>query len=327
MSVPQSLADFDLPLDQLERYCPKRDEPEGFDRFWESSLAEAANHPLDLQLDRTAERLRSLHAFTATFRGFAGDPIRALVLLDPDLPGPRPCVVQFLGYHAGLGTAYDRLSWAVAGYVQVIVETRGEGNAWNVTGTPDPHRAEPQVPGQMTKGIRAPESYFYRRVFVDAARAVQAAAALPDVDPERIAVTGRSQGGGIALAAGALADVAAVVADVPFLCHFGRAIRLTDEQPFSEIANYLRIYRDEADSVMRTLSYFDGMNFAARGTAPALFSAGLMDRICPPSTVFAAYNHYAGPRQMEVWPFNGHESGEHFQLEAEHRFLDALLRP
>ena len=34
-----------------------------------------------------------------------------------------------------------------------------------------------------------------------------------------------------------------------------------------------------------------------------------MDAICPPSTVFAAYNNYAGPKQVTVWPYNGHEGG------------------
>uniref|UniRef100_UPI0039895535 acetylxylan esterase n=1 Tax=Conyzicola sp. TaxID=1969404 RepID=UPI0039895535 len=34
------------------------------------------------------------------------------------------------------------------------------------------------------------------------------------------------------------------------------------------------------------------------------------DATCPPSTVFGAYNAYAGPKQMSVWEFNGHEGGD-----------------
>ena len=67
------------------------------------------------------------------------------------------------------------------------------------------------------------------------------------------------------------------------------------------------------------------MNLAARVTPPGLFSVGLMDTICPPSTVYAAYNHYAGPKEMVVYPYNGHENGGPFQ-DAEHlRFADAVL--
>jgi cephalosporin-C deacetylase len=35
-----------------------------------------------------------------------------------------------------------------------------------------------------------------------------------------------------------------------------------------------------------------------------------MDTVCPPSTVFAAYNNYAGPKEISVYPFNDHEGGQ-----------------
>jgi cephalosporin-C deacetylase len=36
--------------------------------------------------------------------------------------------------------------------------------------------------------------------------------------------------------------------------------------------------------------------------------------VTPPSTVFAAFNHYAGPKEIAVYPYNGHEGGgtQHF---------------
>ncbi|MER3443975.1 MAG: acetylxylan esterase, partial [Meiothermus sp.] len=68
--------------------------------------------------------------------------------------------------------------------------------------------------------------------------------------------------------------------------------------PYNEIAAFCRVHRDKVGQVFATLAYFDGVNFAARATAPALFSVGLMDDVCPPSTVYAAYNHYAGPKEI-----------------------------
>ena len=47
----------------------------------------------------------------------------------------------------------------------------------------------------------------------------------------------------------------------------------------------------------------------ARATAPALFSVGLMDTVCPPSSVYAAYHAYAGPKSIESYTFNDHEGG------------------
>jgi cephalosporin-C deacetylase len=57
------------------------------------------------------------------------------------------------------------------------------------------------------------------------------------------------------------------------------------------------------------LSYVDAVNHAKRADMPALFSVGLIDDITPASTVFAVYNHYAGPKDIAIYPFNGHEGG------------------
>ena len=79
---------------------------------------------------------------------------------------------------------------------------------------------------------------------------------------------------------------------MPFLCHFRRAIEVTDKTPYVEITEYLAAWRDHEEAAYRTLGYFDGVNLARRASAPALFSVGLMDEVCPPSTVFAAFNYY-----------------------------------
>ena len=113
--------------------------------------------------------------------------------------------------------------------------------------------------------------------------------------------------------------------DVPFLSHFSRAVTLTDNAPFSEIAGYLRIHRTRVSETMNTLSYFDGLHFAALAKAPALFSVALMDFVCPPSTVYAAYNRYGGKKTIRVYPFNGHEGGESQQAQEKMAFLAEYL--
>ncbi|HJY25267.1 MAG TPA: acetylxylan esterase, partial [Actinomycetes bacterium] len=97
------------------------------------------------------------------------------------------------------------------------------------------------------------------------------------------------------------------------------------ELPYAEVARYCRTHRDRVHRVFETLAYVDGVNLARRGTAPALFSVALMDAVCPPSTVYAAYNSYAGPKRMVVYPYNQHEGGEAFHIREQLAFVRELL--
>jgi hypothetical protein len=162
-------------------------------------------------------------------------------------------------------------------------------------------QARPRTPASFLD----PRDYYYRRVFADAVRAVVAVRSHESVDPARVAVTGISQGGGITIAvAGLMPDIVAAAPDVPFLCDFPRAITLAEQDPYEEIARYLKVHRNHVEAAHRTLSYFDGAVLARRAVAPALFSVGMMDHICPPSTVYAAYNQYGGPREMREYTFS-----------------------
>jgi cephalosporin-C deacetylase len=73
------------------------------------------------------------------------------------------------------------------------------------------------------------------------------------------------------------------------------------------------------------LSYFDCVNFAARAGAPSLFSVALMDQITPPSTVYAAHNHYAGSKEIHVYDYNDHEGGGPHHQEVQLAFVEGQL--
>jgi len=117
-----------------------------------------------------------------------------------------------------------------------------------------------------------------------------------------------------------------VMPDVPFLCHFERAIGMTDRDPYQEVSRYLSVRRGATESVFSTLSYFDGANFAKRVTAPSLFSAALHDLTCPPSTVFAAFNRVpVADKAIDVYDFNDHEGGGGYRWPAQAAFLARVL--
>jgi cephalosporin-C deacetylase len=309
------MAQFDLSLPELERYAPTPEEPNDFDAFWRDTIAEARASIGAARFEPYPTRLSEVVVEDVTFSGFGGHPIRGWMLRPRHSDAPLPCVVRYLGYTQGRGLPVQATAVPAAGFALFIMDSRGQGNAASPGSTPDPVGSHPRIPGMVTSGIEDRAGYYYRRVFTDAVLAVDAARSHPAVDPGRVIVSGISQGGGIALAvAGLVDDLAGAAIDVPFLSHFRRALRITDASPYNEISRYMQTVPGREEEIFRVLSYFDASNFAARASTAALFSVALADITCPPSTVFAAFNRYAGAKEMVVYPYNGHEGGQGHQI-------------
>lgn len=322
------MTQFDMSLDELRSYRPEVAEPADFDAFWRDTLDEARSLGGEVTIEPHPSTLPHVEIYDMTFPGYNGEPIKAWYSRPRGAQGALPLVVQFHGYGGGRGLPFEHTFWPSAGYAHVMMDNRGQGSSWGNGGdTPDPGPSGPSLPGFMTRGVEDPRTYYYRRLLTDAVRCIEAARDLDGVDAAQTFVIGGSQGGAMVLAVAALVgDLVGVAPDVPFLCHVERAIRITDADPFGEVRRYLSIHRDNAAQTLRTLSYFDGVNFAKRASARALFSVGLFDEICPPSTVFAAYNWYAGEKNIDVYDYNGHEGGAGHQGFAQWQFVRSLTR-
>jgi cephalosporin-C deacetylase len=317
------VSSFDLPRGELERYRPVAEAPPDFDQMWSRTLQEARAITMDVRRNPVHTRLQAVTVEDVSFPGFGGEPVAAWLIRPAGASGRLPIIVRYNGYGGGRGLPFEHLLWASAGYAELFVDTRGQGSTWGSGGdTADPHGSAPAFPGCMTRGVLSIETYYYRRFFTDAVRAVDAARALIDVDPDRVVVAGSSQGGGTALAVAGLVDgLAAVIVGVPFLCHIRRAVAVSDAGPYGEVEQYLAVHRAHREQVFRTLDYVDGMHHGSRATAPALFTVALRDHVCPPSTVYAAFHAYGGPARIAVYEFNGHEGGGSYQDAEELAFV------
>lgn len=305
----------DLIQPDLGAYQSAVQTPADFKAFWETTIAEARAIGGTVSIEQAATTLKAVEVFDVTFPGFGGHPIKGWLVLPAQRSGRLPLVVQYVGYGGGRGFPHELLHWAASGYAYFRMDTRGQGSGWSTGASPDPVGTTPSIPGMMTKGVLDKHDYYYRRVFTDAVRAIDMLVAQDFVDGERIAVCGGSQGGGISLAvAGIDPRVKAVMADVAFLCDYPRALQKAGRDPYLELVRFLAQHREKKAAVYETLNYFDGVNFARRSSAAALFSVAVMDDVCPPSTVYGAFNAYAGADKVMVeYEFNNHEGGGPFQ--------------
>lgn len=303
----------DWPLAQLQEYRPPLTREADFDAFWGQTFAEAAGIPLAAEIvPETDYPVAELRVARVHYDGWAGARICGWWLVPPDAApgargGRRPAMVFYHGYSGSKGQVDLYLGWALQGYCVLAVDTRGQSGD-----STDPKAyAGGHATGWMTQGVLDPRDYYYRGAYVDCVRALDFVSAQPEVDASRIGLTGGSQGGGLTLAVAALdpqhrAKVA--MPDVPYLCHYRRAVDVAAQPPYTEIAVYCRQWPLREAQVFHTLSYFDGMNLAQRITCPVLMNVGLQDVICPPSTIYAAFNHLgSSTKEMMVFPYNGHE--------------------
>ncbi|NLT73058.1 MAG: acetylxylan esterase [Chloroflexi bacterium] len=294
---------YDKPLEELVHYTPALTGQPDLAAFWDQTLQAAAKSPLNDTLEAVSYPSLGCAVYRLSYDGWQGARICAWYLR-PDGEGPFPALVQFHGYSGSKQEVFGYLPWALQGYALLAVDVRGQSGDSN---DPAPYPGG-HVRGWMTQGITDPATYYYRGVYVDGVRALDWLCGQEEVDSARVGVMGMSQGGGLTLAVAAL-DPRPVLAmpEMPYLCHFRRAVDMAMRPPYLEIPDYLRRWPEREDDVWRTLSYFDNMNLASWIRCPVLMTVGLQDDICPPSTVYAAYNRILSPKEMRVYPYHNHE--------------------
>ncbi len=269
--------------------------PDDYDDFWADALDGARRYSVAPRAVPVDTLLTTIDVYDFSFAGSRGRTVTGWLRMPRHREGMLPAVVHANGYGAGRLSPLDDLTWSSAGHAHLVVNTHGQGGGST---------------GHLLDGIDDPERFYYRDVFVDAARAVDAVRELDAVDGSRVAMVGNSQGGGIALGVGALAHgLVAVLAQSPFLTDAPTALQRAANGPWTELRGYLTEHPERADAVVRTLAYVDGVTSARHATAPGWISDGLADDICPPETTRTAVSAYAAPVRFCEWPGAGHESG------------------
>ena len=313
---------IDMPLEQLRQYKPSLYRAEDFEDFWDTTTAAAMKQPLNGELIPYTLPAGTVEFYAVRFDGFEGGRIAGWYAR-PKSDGRFPALCIYHGYSGRAHRPLELLPYAAQGICVLSMDTRGQNGQSQDTATyPEGHQI-----GWMTQGIRNPKTYYYRYVYADALRALELLAHREEVDADRIAITGLSQGGGISLAVAALSKRPILcLPDIPFLCDYRRAITIAQAGPYPEIPGFLKSFPNLYETIVQTLSYHDCLNLAPWIQCRTVVSNCLWDEICPPSTIFAVYNHITAEKSIEVYPFHKHEV-PYDHRETQFRILLETLRP
>ena len=98
----------------------------------------------------------------------------------------------------------------------------------------------------------------------------------------------------------------------PFLTDYKRVWEIDlAEKAYVELQEYFRRFdplHKREDELFSKLGYIDVQHLCKRIRGEVMMAVGLMDKICPPSTQFAAYNKIRAEKSLAIYPDFAHES-------------------
>ena len=272
-----------------------------FTEFWATSMEELrAVEPRYELVEVSTDKRTGVQLHSIVMHSFGEVRVRGWLEVPPG-DGPHPALLRVPGYMQTMRPVNN-----TSGAIILSLNIRGQGNSTD------------DVPGRPAdfwiRGLDDKQSYYYRGAFLDCVRGVDYLSSRADVDPEKIAVWGMSQGGGLAFATAGLDQrIDLCIADIPWLCDWVSYTRLIGIDEDMQAWLDAKESRTEA-SVLRTLSYFDALNFGDLIECPTLMGVGLQDPICPPSTSFAVFNQIGAPHEYRIYKDRGHGlGGAHYE--------------
>ena len=302
---------FEMPLNDLRQYQGRNPRPADLDSYWSDALGELGAVDAKMQMHPVDHAATFADCFDLHFFGVGGARIYAKFLRPKASAQTRhPAVVVFHGYTGSSPEWFALLPYVAQGFCVAALDCRGQGGRSEDVGGVIGNTLN----GHIIRGlIHGPRKLLYRQIFLDCVQLTRLVMSLPEVDADRLGVTGASQGGGLTLACAALEPRVKLAAPVyPFLSDYQRTWEMDlDVEAHAELRQFFRRFdprHERRDEIFTTLGYIDVQHLAARIQAQVLMAVGLMDTICAPSTQFAAYNKITSAKDIVIYPDFAHET-------------------
>lgn len=303
-----------------DKITPFTQEPADFMDFWKKNLDEMRKTPLKYTKTRAEEYCTDkidCYLLKVNINN-RGQSVYAYLFYPKNaVTGGCPAVLCPPG--AGIKTIKEPLRhkyYAENGCIRMEMEIHGIDPRLPKAAFDDISRAFNGFDnGYLENGLDNRDRYYMKRVYLAVARCLDLLTQLPEWDGRNLVIQGGSQGGALAIVGAALHDkVTQCIVNHPALSdmaayHAGR----TGGYP-----HYNRMTAMMTDDNIRTMAYYDVVNFARHVKADTYMTWGYNDETCPPTTSYAVWNTLKCPKEALVTPINEHwtsDATEYGQME------------
>ena len=287
-----------------EKIQPTVTYPENFVDFWNKAKEENEHIPMEarmtLQPERCTYKTDVYHVSLQNYK--KGSRFYGILCL-PREKGTYPALLRVPG--AGARPYQGEVEIADQGVITFEVGIHGvpvdmEHSVYD-------NMMKAAIDGYWFFNIDDPDRYYYKRVYLGCIRAVDFITSLPQFDGVNLAVTGGSQGGALSIVTAGLDErIKWLAAYYPALCDLTGYLN-------DRAGGWPHPFKQEwygewnvTEEKINTTRYYDVVNFARQIKQPGIYSWGYNDNVCPPTSMYAAYNVIDAPKELILALDTGH---------------------
>lgn len=304
----------------VDEIRPFTREPADFIDFWNRNIEDMRAVPLSYTKEKAEEYCTDkIDCYLLKIRLNKQNQSVYAYLFYPKNAQKGSCPVVLCPPGAGIKTIKEPLRhkyYAENGFIRMEMEIHGLDPRLPKETFDDITKAfNGRENGYLYNGLQDPDRYYMKRVYLSLIRCLDLLTALPKWDGRNLIVQGGSQGGALAIvAAGLDRRVTQCIVNHPALSDMAAysAGRTGGYPHFNKVDGMF------TDRNMRTMAYYDVVNFARHVTADVYMTWGYNDNTCPPTTSYAVWNTFTCPKEALITPINEHwtsDDTEYRQME------------
>ncbi|MCU4677104.1 acetylxylan esterase [Catenovulum sp. 2E275] len=289
-----------------EKLTPYTQMPDDFTQFWQTQLKAASKVPVSIEKTFVAEFSDDqVDCYLVKIQAYQKGQYVYGYLTVPKQKGKYPVVISPPGAGIKPMTPEKHLFYAQNGVIRFDMEIHGiRPNLDKATYNEISAAFGKNNNSYLVNGLDDPDNYYLKKAYLSMPRVVDFLTSLTEWDGKNVIAQGGSQGGALALVlAGLDKRITAVSANHPALSDMagykaGRA------------GGYPHLFNkfsgmDTTDK-LKTLQYYDVVNFARQIKVPVFMTWGYNDDVCPPTTSYIVYNTITSEKTALITPVNEH---------------------